>query len=43
MVDNQLANVGIGIVFPIRSSSLATGVPVLVSTGTSPVAVGVGS
>ena len=43
MVDGQHANVGIRIVFPIRSSSLATGVPVLVSTGTSPVAVGVAS
>ena len=41
MVDGQLANVGIGIVFPIRSSSLARGAPVLVSTGTSPVALGV--
>ena len=38
MVDGLLANVGIRIVFPIRSSSLATGAPVLMSTGTSAVA-----
>ena len=41
MVDGLLANVGIGVVFPIRSSSLETGAPVLVSTRTSPVALGV--
>ena len=41
MVDGQHANVVIRIVFPIRSSSLATGVPVFVSTGTSPVALGI--
>ena len=41
MVHGLLATVGIGIVFPIRSSSLATGAPVLMSTGTSPAAVGV--
>ena len=37
MVGGLLANVGIGIVFPLRSSSLATSAPVLMSTGTSPV------
>ena len=41
MVDGLLANVGIGIVLPVRSSSLATGAPVLMCTGTSPVALGV--
>ena len=41
MVDGLLANVGIGIVFPIHSSSLATSAPVLMSTETSPVALGV--
>ena len=40
MVDSMLADVGIGIVLP-RRSSLATGVPVLMSSGTSPVALGV--
>ena len=39
MVNGLLANVGIGIVLPIRSSSLATGAPV--GTGTSPAALGV--
>ena len=37
MVDGQLANVGIGIVLPIRASFLATGAPVLTCTETSPV------
>ena len=40
MVDGLPANIGIGIVLPIRSSSVATGVPVLPCTGTAPVAVG---
>ena len=41
MDDGLLANVGIGIVFPIRSSSRATSAPVLMSTGTSLAAFGV--
>ena len=41
MVGGLLANVGIGIVFPIRSSSLATGLPVLTNAGASPAALGV--
>ena len=41
MVDGLLANVGIGIVLPVRSSSLATVLPVLMSAGASPVALGV--
>ena len=36
MVDGLLANVRIGIVLPIRSSSLPTGAPVQIRTGTSP-------
>ena len=32
-VDGLLATVGIGIVLPIRSSSLATGAPALLSVG----------
>ena len=41
MVDGLLANVGIGIVLPIRSSSLPTGAPVQIRTRNSPVALGV--
>ena len=41
MVDGLLVNVGIGIVLPIRASSLARSAPVLLSTGTSPLALGV--
>ena len=41
MVHGLLANVGIGIVLPIRSSSRATSALVLMCTGTSPVALGV--
>ena len=41
MVDGLPANVGIGIVLPIRSSPLAKRVPVQTCTGTAPVALGV--
>ena len=41
MDDGLLANVGIGFVPLIRSSSLATRVPVPICTGTDPVAPGV--
>ena len=41
MVDGLPANVGIGIVLPIRSSPLSTGSPALACTGTAPVAHGV--
>ena len=41
MVDGFLANVGIGTVLPIGSSCLATSLLVLMSAGTSPVALGV--
>ena len=41
MVGGLRAIVGIGIVLPIRSSSLATSLPVLMSAGASPVALGV--
>ena len=41
MVDGLLANIGIGVVLPIRSSPLATGRPVLTCTGTAPAALGV--
>ena len=40
MVDGAPANIGIGFVFPILSSSLATGVPALPCTGNAPVALG---
>ena len=40
IVGGLLANVGIGIVLPILSSSLATGLPVLISAGASPAAFG---
>ena len=33
MVDGLLADIGIGVVFPIRSSPLATGRSVLTCTG----------
>ena len=39
-VVDLLANIGIGMVFPIRSSSLATSVPILTCTGNAPVALG---
>ena len=38
MVDGLPANIGIGIVVPIRSSHLETGLPVHLSTGIPPVA-----
>ena len=41
MVDGLLANVGTGTVPLFRSSSLATGVPVPICTGTDPAAPGV--
>ena len=41
MVDGLPANIGIGIVLPIRSSPLATGVPVKTCIGTAPVALDV--
>ena len=41
MVEGLLANVRIGLVLPIRSSSLATGVRVPICTGTDPGAPGV--
>ena len=41
MVEGLLANIGIGLVLPIRSSSLATGFPVPMCTGTDPGAPGV--
>ena len=37
-VGGLLAYVGIGIVLPVRSSSLVTGLPVLMSAGASPAA-----
>ena len=40
MVGGLLANVGIGILLPILSSSLATSLPVLISAGASPAAFG---
>ena len=40
MVDGFLAKLSIGIVLPIRSSPLATGLPVLPCTGIAPVALG---
>ena len=40
MVGGLLANVGIGIVLPILSSSLATSLRVLIGTGASPAALG---
>ena len=40
MVDSLTANIGIGIVLTIRSSPLATVVPVLTCTGIAPVALG---
>ena len=40
MVDSLAANVGIGSVLPVLSSSLATGVPVPPCTGTAPAALG---
>ena len=39
MVDCLLADMGIGVVLPIRSVPLATGRPVLTCTGIEPVAV----
>ena len=41
MVDGLPSNVGIGIVLPFLSSSLATTLPVLIGAGASPVAFGV--
>ena len=41
MVDDLPANVGIGIVLPIRSSSLAPSLFVLINAGASPAALGV--
>ena len=41
MVDGLLSDIGIVVVLPIRSSPLATSVPVLHCTGTAPVALGV--
>ena len=38
MVDGLPADIGIGVVLPIRSSPLATGPPVLPCTGIPPVA-----
>ena len=40
MVDGLLADIGIGVVLPIRSSPLATGRLVLNCTGVEPVALG---
>ena len=40
MVDGLLAVIGIGVVLLIRSSPLATGLPVLTCTGIAPVALG---
>ena len=40
MVDGLPADIGIGTVLPIRSSPLATGLPVLLCTGIPPVALG---
>ena len=39
-VDGLPADIGIGVVFPIRSSLLATGLPVLTCAGIAPVALG---
>ena len=41
LVDGLLPDSGIVVVFPIRSSPLATGCPVLPCTGTAPEALGV--
>ena len=41
MIDGLLSDIGIAAVLPIRSSPLATGVPVLPCTGITPVALGV--
>ena len=40
MVDGLLSNIGSVVVVPIRSSPLATGLPVLTCTGIAPVALG---
>ena len=41
VVDGLLSDISIAVVLPIRSSSLATCIPVLPCTGTAPVALGV--
>ena len=41
MVDGLLADIGIGVVLPIRSSPLAIGRPVLTCTEIAPVTLGV--
>ena len=43
VVDGLPAFIGIGIVLPIRSSPFATGLPVLLCTGSPPVATGRGA
>ena len=40
MVDGPLADIGTGVVLPIRSSPLGTGRPVLTCTGIAPFALG---